>query len=97
MLAADVSHADKLYCFATCFSPEVTGALAAKLEAEMKSGARLIQSASRSSRTRSCRWGNTEDTSPSSSRTQSESGLLLIADEKGDELGLSRSFGIDTS
>ena len=31
-----------MYCFATCFSPEVTGALAAKLEAEMKSGARLI-------------------------------------------------------
>ena len=42
MLAADVSDADIVYCFATCFSPEVTGALAAKLEAEMKSGARLI-------------------------------------------------------
>ena len=36
------SDADIVYCFATCFSPEVTGALAAKLEAEMKSGARLI-------------------------------------------------------
>tara|TARA_B110000977_G_scaffold103553_1_gene135130 strand:- start:6514 stop:7149 length:636 start_codon:yes stop_codon:yes gene_type:complete len=42
MLAADVFDADIIYCFATCFSPEIMDALEAKLGAEMKPGARLI-------------------------------------------------------
>jgi hypothetical protein len=42
MLAADVADADIVYCFATCFSPEIVGALEAKLAAEMKPGARLV-------------------------------------------------------
>ena len=42
MLAADVADADIVYCFATCFSPEIVGALEAKLSAEMKPGARLV-------------------------------------------------------
>jgi hypothetical protein len=42
MLEAPVDDADVVFCFATCFSPEVMGALASKLEAEMKPGARLI-------------------------------------------------------
>ena len=40
--AADVADADIVYCFATCFSPEIVGALEAKLAAEMKPGARLV-------------------------------------------------------
>ena len=42
MLAADVADADIVYCFATCFSPEIVGAMEAKLAAEMKPGARLV-------------------------------------------------------
>ena len=42
MLAADVADADIVYCFATCFSPEIVSALEAKLAAEMKPGARLV-------------------------------------------------------
>jgi|TARA_B110000977_G_scaffold103554_3_gene135151 hypothetical protein len=42
MLAVDVGDADVVYCFATCFSPEIMGALESKLSAEMKPGARLV-------------------------------------------------------
>lgn len=42
MLAVDVSDADIAYCFATCLSNEVLQSLIWKLEAELKSGARLI-------------------------------------------------------
>lgn len=42
MFAADISDADIVYCFATCLSSEVLNGLMWKLEAELKSGARLI-------------------------------------------------------
>ena len=42
MLAVDISDADIVYCFATCLSKEVLQSFIWKLDAELKSGARLI-------------------------------------------------------
>jgi hypothetical protein len=42
MLAADVSDADVIYCYATVFAAQVVSRLQAKLAAEMKPGARLV-------------------------------------------------------
>jgi hypothetical protein len=42
MLAVNIRDAAIVYCFATCLSKEVLQSLIWKLEAELKSGARLI-------------------------------------------------------
>mmetsp|Transcript_2031 Transcript_2031/g.7914 ORF Transcript_2031/g.7914 Transcript_2031/m.7914 type:complete len:81 (+) Transcript_2031:597-839(+) len=42
MFGADVSDADIVYCFATCLTAEVLQGFIWKMEAEMKSGARLL-------------------------------------------------------
>ena len=41
MLATDISDADVVYVFATCFPPDLMTALETKLQSEMKRGARL--------------------------------------------------------
>ena len=71
MLAADVADADIVYCFATCFSPEIVGAMEAKLAAEMKPGARLVLVSKQMETDGSSRSARTGGTSLSSRRTAS--------------------------